>query len=60
MPAIPMNIITAIFGIRTIRPSISSMLRLPIRCSIAPVPRKRSDFATAWKTIRRIAAQTSM
>ncbi len=60
MPAIPMNIMTAILGIRTMSPSMSSISLLPIRCSIAPVPRKRSDFATAWKTISRMAAQTSM
>ena len=55
MPAIPMNIMIAIFGMRPISPLISSMSLLPIRCSTAPTQRNRSDFARAWKIMRRIA-----
>ena len=51
----PMNIMMAILGIRTISPPMSSMFRLPIRFSTVPTQRKRSDLAIAWKMISRIA-----
>jgi NADH:ubiquinone oxidoreductase subunit 5 (subunit L)/multisubunit Na+/H+ antiporter MnhA subunit len=57
MPAIPITIIAAIRGIRTIRPFMSSISRLLIRCSTVPTERNMSDFEIAWKMIRRIAAQ---
>ena len=55
IPAMPMNIMMAILGIRTISPPISSIFRLPIRFSTVPTQRKRSDLAIAWKMISRIA-----
>ena len=57
MPAIPITIMAAIFGMRTMSPFMSSISRLLIRCSTVPTERKRSDLEIAWKTIRRIAAQ---
>ena len=49
--------IAAILGKRTIRPFMSSISRLLIRCSTVPTQRNMSDFEIAWKMIRRIAAQ---
>ena len=56
IPAMPMTIIAAIFGIRMIKPFISSISRLSILCSTVPTERNRRDLEMAWKMIRRIAA----
>ncbi len=59
MPAIPISIIRPTLGRFVIRPAMSSMSREWTWCSTVPTPRKRRDFATAWKMISRIAAQTA-
>ena len=46
-------------GMRSNRRSMSSMSRLPMRCSAVPTHRNRSDFAMAWKSTRNAAAQTA-
>ena len=37
----------AVWGIRLMRPPISSMLRVPVACSTAPDPRNRSPLKAA-------------
>ena len=39
--------------------SMSSMSRLPIWCSAVPTHRNSSDFAIAWNSTRKAAAQTA-
>ncbi len=46
-------------GMRSNSRSMSSMSRLPMWCSAVPTHRNRSDFAMAWKTMRKTAAQTA-
>ena len=46
-------------GMRSKSRSMSSMLRLPIWCSAVPTHRNKRLFATAWKMMSRIAAQTA-
>ena len=46
-------------GMRSKSRSMSSMLRLPIWCSAVPTHRNSRLFATAWKMMSRIAAQTA-
>ena len=46
-------------GRRLKRPSMSSMLRLPMRCSTVPTHRNRIDLDTVWKMMRKTAAQAA-
>ena len=55
IPAIPMNIMRATFGIRTMRPPYPRYPCCRYFARPYPTHRKRSDFAMAWKMISRIA-----
>ena len=46
-------------GMRSNNRSMSSMSRLPIWCSAVPTHRNSSDFAIAWNSTRKAAAQTA-
>ena len=59
MPMMPSIIRRVSRGRRAKRPSMSSMLRLPIRCSTVPTHRNSSDFDTVWKMMRKMAAHTA-
>ena len=59
MPIMPSIMKRVRRGRRAKRPSMSSMLRLPMRCSTVPTHRKSSDLDTVWKMIRKIPAHTA-
>ncbi len=59
MPKMPTVITNASFGRRTIRPCISSILRLPVLFSTAPTERNISDLETAWNISSKMAAHTA-
>ena len=59
IPEIPTIMTKASLGSLTIRPCMSSMLRLPVLFSTAPTERNISDFETAWNTRSRMPAQTA-
>ena len=59
MPAIPIIIMMASFGILTNSPSMSSMSLLPMWCSAVPTQRNIMDLVIAWNTISMIPAQTA-
>ena len=59
IPQIPITMYFAMCGSFSKIPSISSISRLPIWCSVVPTHRNIKDFAIAWKIIRKIPAQTA-
>ena len=58
MPAMPMTIIEASRGNRSINACMSSISRLPSAFSTAPTSWNSMDLLTAWKISRKIAAHT--
>ena len=56
MVSTPIMAMSAVRGMRSYRPRMSSMSRLPISCSMVPTQRKSRDLDTAWKMISMMAA----
>ena len=59
MPMMPSIIKRVRCGRRLNSPSMSSMLRLPMRCSTVPTHRNSVDLDTVWKIMRKMAAHTA-
>ena len=57
MPQIPASIMSAMRGILMMSPRMPSISRVPKPAAAVPTVRNMSDFATAWKIVRKSATQ---